>query len=97
MSEQSGVWKLRLCVILYVVKTTRYFIEQVLRKRSYIKPAWVKKALTKSIHKELQTDGRIRHWIYIKELKKYLRVVTLADGKTVHNAFPDRNFKEAKQ
>jgi len=25
---------------------------------------------------------------------KYLRVVTLADGETVLNAFPDRNFKE---
>ncbi len=26
---------------------------------------------------------------------KYLRVVTLEDGQTVHNAFPDRDFKEA--
>jgi hypothetical protein len=24
---------------------------------------------------------------------RVLRVVTLADGKTIHNAFPDRNFK----
>jgi hypothetical protein len=24
-----------------------------------------------------------------------LRVVTLADGETVHNAFPDRDFKVA--
>jgi hypothetical protein len=31
---------------------------------------------------------------FIKELGKYLRVVTLADGETVHNAFPDRGFRE---
>jgi hypothetical protein len=29
---------------------------------------------------------------YIEELGKYLRVVTLEDGETVHNAFPDRDF-----
>ncbi len=47
------------------------------------------------IKKERQTDGRLRYWIYIPALKKYLRVITLADGKTIHNAFPDRHFKEA--
>jgi hypothetical protein len=31
---------------------------------------------------------------YIPELGRYLRVVALADGETVHNAFPDRNFKQ---
>lgn len=45
---------------------------------------------------EVQPDGRIRHWIYIEELGKYLRVVTLEDGITVHNAFPDRDFKGVK-
>jgi len=76
------------------MKTTRYFREQVLRKRSYIKKTWCNKALKNPIRKEIQSDGRIRYWIYIKSLKKYLRVVTLEDGKTIHNAFPDRNFKE---
>jgi hypothetical protein len=42
---------------------------------------------------EVQPDGRIRYWLYIPELGKYLRVITLADGKTLHNAFPDRSFK----
>lgn len=41
-----------------------------------------------------ENDDRIRYWGYVQELDKYLRVVTLADGKTVHNAFPDRDFKE---
>ena len=32
--------------------------------------------------------------IVIPELQgKVLRVVTLEDGETIHNAFPDRNFR----
>jgi hypothetical protein len=27
---------------------------------------------------------------------QYLRVVTLPDGETVHNAFPDRDFEEVQ-
>jgi hypothetical protein len=27
-------------------------------------------------------------------LGKYLRVIILEDGQTVHNAFPDRNYRE---
>jgi hypothetical protein len=46
------------------------------------------------VRRETQQDGRIRHWIYIEDIKNYLRVVTLEDGETVHNAFPDRGFKE---
>jgi len=30
----------------------------------------------------------------IPEIGKYLRVITLEDGQTVHNAFLDRGFKE---
>jgi len=50
-------------------------------------------ALSNPIHKEVQPDNRIRHWVFIEELGQYLRVVTLGDGETVHNSFPDRNFK----
>ena len=42
---------------------------------------------------EIQEDGRIRQWAYIKELEKYLRVITLEDGETILNAFPDRDYK----
>jgi hypothetical protein len=42
---------------------------------------------------EIQADGRIRYRAYIKDLRKYLRVVTLEDGETVLNAFPDRDFE----
>lgn len=77
-----------------MMKTTRYFEEQVLAKRPYIKREWCVQALTYYVHREVQVeDGRVRYWIFVEELGKYLRVVTLADGETVHNAFPDRSFK----
>ena len=76
------------------MKSTRYFKEQVLRKRPYIKIEWCEKALKEFIRKKIQPDGRIRYWIFVKEIDRYLRVVTLKDGATVHNAFPDRGFKE---
>jgi len=77
------------------VKTTRYFREQVLHKRPYLKTEWIEQILHNPVKRETQPEEkRIRHWGYIAELGKYLRVVTLEDGVTVHNAFPDRNFKE---
>lgn len=75
------------------MKTTRYFEEQVLRKRPYIKREWCERALSNPVLKEVQQEGRIRYWVFIEELNKYLRVITLEDGETVHNAFPDRGFE----
>jgi hypothetical protein len=75
------------------LKTTRYFEEQVLAKRPYIKREWCQRAIQEPARQEIQIDGRIRHWIYVAELSKYLRVITLEDGETIHNAFLDRNFK----
>ena len=76
------------------MKTTRYFEEQVLRKRSYLQREWCERALREGVRRDARVDGRICHWIYIPELGKYLRVVTLADGTTLHNAFVDRGFKD---
>jgi hypothetical protein len=67
----------------------------VLRKRPYLQREWCEKALRQPARRDEQPDGRIRYWIYIPEIGKYLRVVTLDDGETVHNAFPDRGFEEA--
>ena len=42
---------------------------------------------------ESQEHNRFRFWGEIEELKgRVLRVITLADKKTIHNAFPDRRF-----
>ena len=76
------------------MESTDYFRNDVLVKRPYIKTEWLKLALSNPLRKETQTDdGRIRHWVWIVELDRYLRVVTLEDGTTVHNAFSDRRFK----
>lgn len=75
------------------MKTTRYFEEQVLRKRTYLRHEWIEMVLRAPSHREIQADGRVRWWGYIPALGRYLRVVTLEDGETVHNAFPDRDFR----
>ena len=80
------------------MNTTRYFEEQVLRKRPYLRREWCAQVLAAPIRREVQPDGRIRCWGKIalagEQQARYLRVVTLADGATVHNAFFDRNFRE---
>lgn len=75
------------------METTAYFRNDVMAKRPYIQEEWLLLALSAPVRREVQTeDGRIRHWVWVNELNRYLRVVTLEDGVTVHNAFPDRRF-----
>ncbi len=59
-----------------------------------IKDDWIQLTILDPIHIEVQTDGRFRKWKKIEEVGKYLRVILLEDGETVHNAFFDRNFKD---
>jgi hypothetical protein len=79
------------------MKTTRYFDEQVLHKRPYIKLVWCVAAISAPLRRERQSDGRIRHWRRIFDTpdgkSRILRVVALGDGETIHNAFFDRNFR----
>ena len=75
------------------MKTTRYFEEQVLRKRPYLQREWCGRVLVRPLARQAQPNGRIRYWGEIEEFGgRFLRVVTLQDGETVHNAFPDRRF-----
>ena len=75
------------------MKTTYYFQTHVMRKRPYIKTEWLERAAKSPLKHEVQPDGRIRAWIYVEEMGKYVRVVFLEDGESVHNAFFDRRFK----
>jgi len=59
-----------------------------------IKDEWILDTIRKPLKTEVQSDGRIRKWRFIKDVGKYLRIILLEDGETVHNAFFDRNFKE---
>ena len=73
--------------------TTAYFREQVLRKRPYLRIEWCLEVLANPAATEIQPDGRFRFWGYVPELTgKALRVVTLEDGLTLHNAFPDSGY-----
>ena len=75
------------------MKTTRYFEEQVMRKRPYLRPEWCERVLAQPLRRVVQPNGRIRFWGVIPEPgDRVLRVITLEDGETVHNAFPDRGF-----
>lgn len=73
---------------------TNYFLNEVLRKRPYIKPKWCAFVIENAVRSEPQETNRWRFWAAIPELDgRYLRVVTLEDKITIHNAFPDRGFQ----
>jgi len=77
------------------MKTTLYFDSLRSRPdRAIIEEEWIRRAITSPVREEIQEDGRIRRWAKIQKMEgRYLRVVLLADGETVHNAFFDRRFK----
>ncbi len=76
------------------VKFTRYF--DTLRSRpdrAITRDAWIQFVIDRPVKEVIQKDGRIRRWAPIDEAgRKYLRVILLPDGETVHNAFFDRTF-----
>jgi hypothetical protein len=73
---------------------TEYFEKEVLRKRSYLKKEWCICVIESPLKVESQEYNRFRFWGAIPELEgRILRVITLGDKKTIHNAFPDRGFK----
>ena len=77
------------------MKFTRYF--QAIRQRpdrAAIRDEWIQQVIAQPLKEVVQTDGRIRRWAAINEMDgRFLRVILLADGETVHNAFFDRSFK----
>lgn len=78
------------------MKVTEYFKAMRLRPdRAGIKVEWIERTVKNPERKQIQSDGRIRCWAKIEENEgRYLRVILLEDGETIHNAFFDRNFKE---
>jgi hypothetical protein len=73
---------------------TRYFALTVMARpdRRSIDPIMIRSVLSAPSRKEREPNGRVRHWGWIDELDQWLRVVTLGDGETVHNAFFDQDF-----
>ena len=77
------------------VKFTKYF-EFIRRRpdRAIIRDEWIERAVKSPVKEIVQKDGRIRRWVSIEEMEdRFLRVVILPDGETIHNAFFDRRFK----
>jgi len=76
------------------LKTTGYFRQTRRRPdRAAIQEEWIVAAIERPLAEAVQEDGRIRRWVYIDQAGRYLRVVLLPDGETVHNAFFDRRFQ----
>ena len=76
-------------------KFTEYFEKEILRKRPYLRKEWCIRVLENPLKEEPQEKNRYRFWGEIEELEgRFLRVVTLEDKKTIHNAFPDRRFRQ---
>jgi hypothetical protein len=76
------------------MKFTQYF--QAMRSRpdrAMIRIEWIQQVVELPVKEVIQQDGRIRRWAPIQEMEgRYLRVILLPDGETVHNAFFDRRF-----
>ena len=80
--------------IMTEYKYTEYFENEVLRKRPYLKKEWCVYVIENAVHSEPQENNRHCYWATISELGgRYLRVITLEDKVTIHNAFPDRGYK----
>jgi hypothetical protein len=59
-----------------------------------IKDEWIAHVIRHPENQRIQADGRIKRWARIIEMDgRYLRVVLLPDGETIHNAFFDRGYK----
>lgn len=77
------------------MKVTAYFAAVRTRPdRAVIRDEWIERAIATPLREHIQADGRIRRWIQVPEMEdRFLRVVLLPDGETVHNAFFDRRFE----
>jgi hypothetical protein len=78
------------------VKFTQYFLSTRLRDdRKDIQLEWIERVKNHPLRRVIQQDGRIRLWgmISVSGEDRYLRVVLLEDGETIHNVFFDRGFK----
>lgn len=74
------------------MKFTQYFLTMRQRPdRSGIALEWIEETTMQPEHETRQEDGRIRRWRRIPAAEgRWLRVILLDDGVTVHNAFFDR-------
>ena len=76
------------------MKFTQYFLYRRQRAdRAKIKMEWIEETIKNPEYTKVQSDGRIRKWKKIRQEGKFLRVILLPDGETIHNVFFDRSFR----
>jgi hypothetical protein len=73
---------------------TEYFLHEVLRKRPYLRKKYCTGVVKNPLRVQQQEGNRWRFWGRVKELdNRIVRVVTLSDKRTIHNAFLDRGYR----
>lgn len=81
-----------------ILKTTQYFDEFASQKHPEVRREWIAAVLANPVKIERQSNHRISYWGNIEDADgRVLRVITLEDEETVHNAFFDRNFYKRQQ
>ena len=79
------------------MKTTACFRDVVRDKHPGIEEAWILPVMAEPLEERRQADGRYALWGLVPEAQnRALRVMTLEDRETVHNAFFDRGFLKAR-
>ena len=79
-------------------KMTDYFRNSILRKRPEFcgREDDIESWIDHPSHIETQSDGRKRYWAWDIKTAKWVRIVVLEDGITIHNIFFDRGYKGSK-
>ena len=81
-------------------KTSAYYRDSSRFKHPEVPLEEAQRVVANPVHTATQDDGKIRHYGEVsvvlkgKETKVYARVITLADGETIDNAFIDHAFTE---
>ncbi len=73
---------------------TQYFLNEVLRKRPYLRKEYCIGVVKNPLRVRKQEGNRWRFWGCVRELdNRVVRVVTLSDKRTIRHAFLDRGYR----
>ena len=75
------------------MKYSNHFINDVRPKRPYLNDEIIESILQNSLKIENQDNGWTKIWGFSDIHNKFIRIVMLEDGITIHTAFFDRSFK----
>ncbi len=75
------------------MKTTQYFEAMRVRPdRAIIQDEWIQRVIDHPVKETIQRTAEFAVGPIAEMGGRYLRVILLLDGETVHNAFFDRSF-----